>query len=125
MRVAVMVISLGLMVVVFVQSCTVAAGGSLADDESVSGAGAAGILVALLFLLGGAFALGMPNVSAWMFWLAALVAILAGLTTDFGDLVVWGIVAIVLGVMSSRSAHAVHEGPAHEGAAEGGSTDQR
>lgn len=106
MRVAVLVISLVLMVLLFAQSCTVTAGGSLAEDESISSAGAVGLLVAFLFLLGGAFVMGMPRASAAMFGVAAVVGILAGVTTEFEDLLIWGVVAVVLGIMASRSRRA-------------------
>jgi len=106
MRIAVIVISLVLMVLLFAQSCTVTAGGSLAEDESISSAGAVGLLVAFLFLLGGAFVMGMPRLSAAMFWIAAFIGILAGLTTEFADLLIWGVVAVVLGIMARLSVRA-------------------
>jgi hypothetical protein len=54
----------------------------------------------VLFLLGGAFALGVPLLSAVIFGLAAVIAIAGGSTTTFADLTVWGVVAGVLAVMS-------------------------
>jgi Short C-terminal domain len=103
MRIAVLVISLGLTLVVWVQSCAVSAGGALGEDESLSNAGAAGVLVGVLFLLGGAFALGLPKASVGSFLLGAAIAIPVGATTDFGDLIVWGIVALVLAGMEFRT----------------------
>jgi hypothetical protein len=55
--------SLGLMLTVGFQSCAASLGGGITGNETTSGAGAAGFLVALLFLLGGAFAIGFPIVS--------------------------------------------------------------
>ena len=49
MRIATMIISLLLMVVVGLQSCTVYVGGSATGQENLSQGGAVGLLVALLF----------------------------------------------------------------------------
>jgi hypothetical protein len=103
MRIAVTIISLALMLVVFLQSCAASVGGSLGEDESLSGAGALGFLVGLLYLLGGAFALGLPRVSIIVFAIAALIGVLTGATTDFRDLIIWGVVAAILALMSLRA----------------------
>jgi len=104
MRVAVMVISLVLMLVVGLQSCTSAVGGGLSDDqaarEGLSQGAAVGFVVTVLYLLGGAFALGVPLVSTVVFALAAVIGIVGGSTTSYRDLTVWGVVAGALAVMS-------------------------
>lgn len=97
-----MVIALVLTLVVGVQSCAVAVGGGLdggSDGEDLAAGGAVGVLVAFLYLLGGAFALGLPKVSMILFIIAGVLAFL-GAATGFSDLVFWGIVALALAAMS-------------------------
>lgn len=100
MRIAVMVLSLGLVLVVGFQSCAATVGGNMGNDESTAVAGAMGFFVVLLFLIAGAFALSFPIVSLVTFLIAGTIAIAAGLSSDFSDLAVWGFVALVLAVMS-------------------------
>ncbi len=100
MRVAVAILSLVLMLLVGLQSCTLAVGASLGSDEDLAGGAAVGILMALLFLLGGAFAMGYPLVSLIAFASAVLLGLLAGATTEFSDLTIWAIVSLVLAVLS-------------------------
>ena len=110
MRIAVLIIGLVLTFVVGVQSCSVAIGGEVVtglseteeekqevseteeekqEGEELSAGGAAGIFVALLYLLGSALVLAKPRASMWLFVAASLVAFL-GATTGFSDLVIWG-----------------------------------
>ena len=100
MRIAVTILSLGLMLVVGFQSCAATVGGSLGKDESASAAGAMGFFVVFLFLIAGAFAMSFPIVSLVSFVIAGTVAIAAGLSSDFSDLAIWGFVALILAVMS-------------------------
>ena len=100
MRIAVMIISLCLVMIIGVQSCTVGVGGELSGDEALSEGGAAGVGVAFLFLIGGAFALGVPVVSVIVFGLAALAGFSVGASTEFEDMTVWGSIALVLAVLS-------------------------
>lgn len=98
MRIAVLIIALCLTLVVGLQSCAVTMGGSLASKETVSAAGAVGLLVALLFAFGAAFVMGFPKLSAGIFAFAALLAF--GFAGEFPDLKVWGFVALGLTVLS-------------------------
>ena len=100
MRLAVTIISLGLMLVIGFQSCAATVGGSLGQNQSTSSAGAMGFFVVFLFLIAGAFAMSFPIVSVVAFVLAATVALAAGLSSDFADLAIWGFVALILAVMS-------------------------
>ena len=110
MRIAVLIIGLILMLGVGIQSCTVAVGGEVVSGlseteaekqqgEDLSAGGAAGMLVALLFLIASALVIAKPKASMWIFVAAGLVALL-GATTGFSDLVLWGIAAFVLAGMS-------------------------
>jgi hypothetical protein len=56
-----MILALGLMVVVGVQSCSVYLGGSVLEHERAAEGGALGLLMVLLFLVGGAFAMPFPS----------------------------------------------------------------
>jgi hypothetical protein len=101
-RVATLVIGLVLMLGVFVQSLAAAAGGSLLEDKEMQDAAAYGILVSLGYLIGSATVLALPRFAMWTFVVAAAIGILAGATTVFKDLIVWGIVALILGLMAWR-----------------------
>lgn len=100
MRLATTIISLILMLVVGLQSCTVFVGSSVLEDESAAEGGAIGVLVTLLFLIGGAFAIPFPLVSLISFLAAGLFAVAAGSTTTFTDLTIWGVTALVLALLS-------------------------
>jgi hypothetical protein len=56
--------------------------------------------MALLFLIGGAFALAFPVVSLVAFVLAGIVGLSGGATTSFEDLSIWGWVSLALAVLS-------------------------
>jgi hypothetical protein len=102
MRLAVTILSLLLMLVVGLQSCAASVGGSLSSNQATSSAAAVGMLVALLFLVGGAFAIAYPLVSLVSFVLAGLFALVGGTSSvsDFKDLQVWGFVALILALLS-------------------------
>ena len=100
MRIAVLIIGLCLTGIVGLQSCTVLLGNHLARDQAAAQGGAVGMFVAFLFVLGSAFALGLPRLSAALFALAGLFGVTAGNTTGFHDLRIWGFVALALAVMA-------------------------
>ena len=85
------------MLVIGLQSIAISVGNSIAGDEQTSIAAGYGILVAFMFLVGGAFAFKLPRVSMVAFILAAFFG-LPG-SSDFKDLWVWGIVSLVLAVL--------------------------
>jgi hypothetical protein len=62
-RIATMILSLILMLLVSFQSCAVSIGDSILGEPAKTQGGAIGIIMALLFLVGGAFALSFPLVS--------------------------------------------------------------
>jgi len=99
-RIATTILSLVLMVVVGAQSCAVYVGGSAMGQQGTAEGGALGLLVALLFLVGGAFAMALPLVAFLAFLVAGLFGLAAGATTSFTDLTIWGVVALVLAVLS-------------------------
>jgi hypothetical protein len=95
-----MILSLILMVVVGAQSCAVSLGDSLANTKAAEQGGPIGLVMAFLFLVGGAFAMAFPLVSLICFVAAGLFGLAGGGTTSFGDLTIWGIVSLVLAVFS-------------------------
>lgn len=99
MRIAVLIIALFLTVVVSLQSCAVFVGSGIAKNEALSQGGAVGLLVSLLFVIGAAFALGVPRVSQIVFTIAAAFAFLAA-SKEYPDMNVWGVAALILAVMS-------------------------
>ena len=100
MRIAVMVLSLCFMMPLGCQSCLLAGAGGIADDHEMSGSGSIGILLALFFLFGGAFALGHPKVSRALFIIGAAIGLFVGFNTEFTDLMMWGGLAAGLAVMA-------------------------
>lgn len=100
MRVATLIIGLILFFVVLIQSLLIATGEAILGEEESKGA--VGVLVAVGYLIASALVLAKPRFAMWTFAVTAAIGILAGLTTDFSDLLVWGIVAIVLALMSWR-----------------------
>lgn len=95
-----MIISLILMLIVGAQSCAVSVGDAALETKAAEQGGPLGILMAFMFLIGGAFALVFPLVSLASFLLAGLVGVAAGSTTSFSDLTFWGIVSFILAVLS-------------------------
>lgn len=100
MRIAVMVIALCLTAVVGLQSCTVMVDGHLSQNEGLRGGGASGILIALCFTLGAAFAIGLPRISQIIFSVAAAIGFLVGAENGFADLKFRGVVSLSLCLMS-------------------------
>ncbi|MDD3783244.1 MAG: hypothetical protein ACOX46_11965 [Limnochordia bacterium] len=100
MKVASGILSLVLSLVIFLQSCTVSMGGAILAEEGTQQGGAVGLLVAFLFLVGGAFAFGVPKVSLVVMALAGLLGMAAGATTPYKDLTIWGGVALALAVLN-------------------------
>lgn len=95
-----MIISLCLTLIVGLQSCALYAGGSMIGNQDTAAGGAAGVVVAFLFILGAAFAMGVPRASMFIFGLAACIGVGVGQSTEFSDLVIWGFVALGLAVLS-------------------------
>jgi hypothetical protein len=99
-RIATMILSLILMLVVGAQSCAVSIGDEMLGEKAATQGGPIGLVMAFLFLVGGAFALAFPLVSLVSFVLAGLLGLAGGGTTSFGDLTIWGVVSLILAVFS-------------------------
>ena len=74
-------------------------GGKIGGDKGLVQGGAIGVVVTLLFLVGGAFALSLPLVAVISFVFAALMA-LAAYIPGFTDMAYWAIASGALATMS-------------------------
>lgn len=83
---------------VLIQSCAVATTAHLATNQPASEAGQIGMIVGLLFFVGGAFGFGLPLVSAIVFAIAASFGF--SVAGDFSDMGVWAAAAAVLAALS-------------------------
>lgn len=99
MRIAIMVISLGLFLVVGFQGCVAMTGGAAFGEAGAEEAGSIGILLALLFLVGGAFALKKPLVTSIILAVGGLIALAVG-GEHYADLPIWGVIALIMAVVS-------------------------
>jgi hypothetical protein len=72
----------------------------LLDDKATGGAGAVGMFVGFVFFVAGAFSFALPLVAGIMFIVAGLFAFLGSSQGSFGDLTVWGFVALFMGVLA-------------------------
>lgn len=121
MKIAVGIIGMIIGLLVFLQSCTVSVGSSLAENEAMGQAGAVGVFIGFAFLIGGAFGFALPVVSMIVFSIAALFGFAAGADGEFADLTYWGGAAAVLATMSffawrsqrkaKQAATSANEGP--------------
>lgn len=100
MRVATLIISLFLMVIVGLQSCTVAVLGGATGDDTTAGAGASGVLLAVCWLVAAAFVLPYPTVAMAVFLVAAVFGLIGTYGNAFTDAYVWTAVSVVLAILS-------------------------
>lgn len=98
MRIAVLIIGLLLGLLMFIQTVLIGILGGVAEDEAMSTAGAVGFLVAIAWLVACALVIAFPLVSTILFVLAGLMAF--GVSGDYPDMGVWGVVSLILAVMS-------------------------
>jgi hypothetical protein len=112
MRIATLIISLFLMLILGIQSLAVAAGGSITSSlsdssaeqkagEDLAAGGSIGILVALLWLVAAALVLSKPKASSWIFGVAGVFCLLGG-SSGFSDLYLWAFVSGAFALMSWR-----------------------
>jgi hypothetical protein len=75
-------------------------GASISTGDGFQSGASAGAAIALLYLIGAAFAMRRPLMSIAVFTLGALIGIAAGKWTTYSDLQVWGWLAAGLAVLS-------------------------
>lgn len=100
MRTATGIISIIIGLIISIQSFILFMGGAVFSDKDANSGGALGLFVALLLFIGGAFAFKLPKISLVFTLLASLFAFMTGSTTDFKDMTVWGIIALILTIMN-------------------------
>lgn len=100
MRIAVLIITLLLGVVLFVQTFLVASIGGAINDTESAGAGAVGLVIALLWLVAAAFVIGVPLISVIAFVLAGVFGLAMGASSDYTDLTIWGVASFALALLS-------------------------
>ena len=100
MRIAIGIVGLIFMGLTFAHSCVAFFGGSIFGEESLAQGGAVGILAGVLFGVGGAFAFKLPKVSIVIFAVVAGLGLIVGLATVYSDMIFYGIVAVVLLILS-------------------------
>ncbi|MEA4882443.1 MAG: hypothetical protein VB144_02065 [Clostridia bacterium] len=114
MKLASGIISLLFGFAVLFQSLLVGVGGTIVGETSASQGGSVGALVALLLMIGGAFAFQVPKVAMVFTGLSGLLGLAAGSTTVFKDMTVWGVVGVILTVINyfnSRKPKRVQQPP--------------
>jgi len=105
MRIATLILSIVVFVLMSLQSCSAAFLGSMADSlgsekgEQIATAGGGGILVSIVALIALAFVWGFPLVSMILYFIGALLAF-ATASMGFNDMQIWGFVLLVLGAFS-------------------------
>ncbi len=95
MRIAVLIISLVLMLVVFFGSCFVGCVASMDQDDTLLESTAFGFIIAVILLLGGAFALGVPLLSVAVFALAFIMSLANGQNVFAGITGILGIMSLL------------------------------
>ena len=100
MRIAVMVIGLMLSVGLFIQSLTIFTLSRVGGNKAGNGAAGGGIIMALMWVIACALVIPFPRVSMVLFLFAALIGVATGASSDFKDLIFWGVVSGLLAVFS-------------------------
>lgn len=106
MRLAVLIIGLVIGLVVLLQACSALGLSSLGEGlgaegaAELSGASATGIITGLLIWVGAGFVMPFPRFAAVVLALAGIIGIGVGMSSEFRDQAVWGVVALILAVMA-------------------------
>ena len=98
MRIAVLILGLILGAFMLLQSVLIAGLGAAAEQDDTAGAGAVGLFMALIWLVGCALVIPTPRVAMILFILAGLIGF--GASGEFPDLGIWGGVSLFLAVLS-------------------------
>lgn len=98
LKITILVIGLALAVIVGMQSFLILT--SPFASRVLVGPASLGIMIGLLLIIAAAFSMSMLRVSMICFAIAGVVACVAGMSTAFHDLRLWGFVALGLGALS-------------------------
>ncbi len=99
MRIALGIISLVLGLIIGAQSSFLYLGSAVFSDQPMVESSAGGLFVALLLFVAGAFAFKLPRVAMVFAAVAGLFGIFNGMTSEFGDMTVWGVIALAIAVL--------------------------
>ncbi len=100
MNIALGIISLVLGFIIGAQSSLVYVGSAVLSDQSTLEGSAVGLLVSLLYIFAGAFSFKLPRVALVFAALAGLLGLAVGATSDFKDMTIWGVIALIIAVLS-------------------------
>lgn len=112
MRLATLIISLILSLVVFLQSCAATVGGALGEEfgegnaeiteaQDLSAGGAFGMFAAFFWIVGAGLVIAKPKASMWLYGVAALCLLIAG-SAGYGDGYIWAGASVIFALMSWR-----------------------
>lgn len=99
MRMAVGIISLGLALVVFLQSCMANIGGTLGQNQDLAADAGGGFILALGLLIGGALSFKLARAASIVFLLVGALVLL-GAKGAYGDLTIWAVAALILALLA-------------------------
>jgi hypothetical protein len=110
-RIATMIISLVLTLVVWFQSCAATVGGGLGEEfgsaterregQDLTAAGGGGLIAGCLWVVGGGLVLARPGLARW-FYLAAAPIFLAAGAGGYEDAYIWAVVSLIFMAMAWR-----------------------
>lgn len=111
MRLATLIISLVLTLVVWFQSCAAMVGGGLGEEfgtaaekreaRELSDASGAGLIAGILWVVGAGLVIARPNIARWVFLAAAPILLIAG-GGGYQDAYVWAVVSLIFTAMAWR-----------------------
>lgn len=100
MRIALGIISLVLGLIIGAQSSFLYLGSAVFGDQPMTESSAGGLLVSLLYFVVGAFSFKLPRVAMVFAALAGLFGIVNGATSEFGDMTIWGVIALIIAALN-------------------------
>lgn len=100
MRVAVLILTLLVGSLLYLDVFSAVIVGGLSDDPNALFGGNTGLLIAVLWLTAGAAVIGAPIFAAVAFVIAGLLGLAGGLGSRYADLTVWGMASFILAVLS-------------------------
>ena len=112
MRLATMIISLVLTLIVWVQSCAGVVGGGFAEGFSqsasekaesreMSEAGSVGLVAGVFWVIGAGLVMTRPGIARWFYLAAAPVFLIAG-GAGYDDAYIWAVVSLIFMAMAWR-----------------------
>jgi len=100
MQIATGIITIILGCIISIQSFILYMGSAVFNDKPTGQSSAMGLFVALLLFVSGAFAFKLPKVALFFATIAGLFGIMTGTTSEFKDMTVWGVIALIIALMN-------------------------